>query len=79
MDAWLIPSVALVVFLAIVWFGVSMRRQARLRTPERQLERMVGSETAERLIRFEREREPGLSTDKAAQRALERAEYDRGR
>jgi hypothetical protein len=79
MDFLLVPAVTVAVLGAVTWFAIGLRRQARMQSPERQLERMVGSEAAERLIRFERERDPGLSAVKAAQRALERAEHDRGR
>lgn len=63
----------------IVWVVSRTARRSSWRSPERQLERMVGRDAAERLIRYEKERTPGLSQAQAAKRALERAEYDRGR
>jgi hypothetical protein len=71
--------VVVIVVAALLWLARGTHRRASLRTPERQLARMLGADAAERLIRFEQERQPGLSRARAAQRALERAEYDRGR
>jgi hypothetical protein len=63
----------------IVWFVSRSTRRSSWRAPERQLERMVGRDAAERLVRYEKDRDPKLSHDQAAKRALDRAEYDRGR
>ena len=71
--------VALVVVAVLVWLVAGFARRARLNTPERQLERMVGPDAAHRLIEFELARNPALSRRAAAQQAIERAEYDRGR
>ncbi len=79
MEFLLAPIVAVIVVAAISWFAVTLHRRTRLQAPQRQLERMVGPEAAERLTRFERERDPNLPAAEAARRALERAEYDRGR
>jgi len=68
-----------VVVAALVWLARGAGRQASRRSPERQLARMLGADAAERLIRYELDRQPGLTRASAAQRALERAEYDRGR
>jgi hypothetical protein len=79
MEALLAPAVTVIVIAAIAWFAMGAHRRSQIQAPQRQLERMVGPEAAERLTRFERERDPGLPPDQAARRALERAEYDRGR
>lgn len=63
----------------IVWLVTRTKRRSGWAAPERQLERMVGRDAAARLIRYEKERDPKLSHAQAAKRALERAEYDRGR
>jgi len=63
----------------IVWVVSKSARRSSWRSPGHQLERMVGRDAAERLIRYEKERDPKLSQAAAAKRALERAEYDRGR
>lgn len=63
----------------IVWVVSKSARRSSWRAPGRQLERMVGRDAADRLIRWEKERDPSLSQAAAAKRALERAEYDRGR
>lgn len=68
-----------VVIVAIGWWLSKSARRVGWRAPERQLERMLGRDAAERLIRYEQERSPGLPRARAARRALERAEYDRGR
>lgn len=79
MEMFLAPLVAVIVIAAIAWFAMGLHRRSRTQAPQRQLERMVGADAAERLTRFERERDPSLPVDEAARRALERAEYDRGR
>ena len=78
-DNLLMPFVVVIVVGAIAWFAMGIVRRSQMQTPQRQLERMVGSEAADRLTRFERERDPSLPADQAARRAQERAEKDRGR
>ncbi len=73
------PLVAFAVVVILVWLAARMTRRALWRSPERQLARMMGPDGAERLIRFEQNRSPGLSRRQAARRALERAEYERSR
>ena len=71
--------VTLAVVGVLAWLVVVFVQRARLRTPERQLARMVGPDAAKRLIEFELKRNPALPRQAAAQHAIERAEYDRGR
>jgi len=71
--------VIVIVVVVLLWLARGAGRQVKRRSPERQLARMLGADAAERLIRYELDRQPGLSRASAAQRALERAEYDRGR
>jgi hypothetical protein len=54
-------------------------KRGRAASAERQLARMLDRDTAERLIKWEMLRDPALTRAQAAKRALERAEYDRGR
>jgi hypothetical protein len=65
---------ALVVVLALGW----VRRRAR-GGAERRLSAAAGAAPAERLIRFEQERSPGLSREEAARRAYDRLGADRTR
>jgi hypothetical protein len=72
--------VVVVMFAALVlWFAARLRRRARWLSPEQQLIRMMGAVGADRLIKYEQDRNPHLSRREAARRALDRAEYDRGR
>lgn len=72
-------AVALAVAGIFVWLVVTAVRRGGLKRPDRQLARMVGRDAAERLIKWELLRDDTLTRMQAAQRALERAEYDRGR
>jgi len=71
--------VVLLAVAALAWLVAGLARRNRVASPERQLTRMFDAAAAERLIQFERQRNPSLSRAQAARRALERAEYDRGR
>ena len=73
----------LIVIVAVAavlgWVALGTARRSRANSAERQLARMLDAGTADRLIRWELLRDPSLSRAQAAKRALERAEYDRGR
>ena len=71
--------VVLIILLAFAVFGFSVLRARAGNSAESQLARMLSADAAERLIDYEMKREPGISRSKAAQRALDRAMYDRGR
>ena len=71
--------VVVVVVAVLAWLVAGVMRRSRIASPESQLARMFSRDAAERLIQFERQRDPSLSRAQAARRALDRAEYDRGR
>ena len=75
MNPW--PGIVLFVVVAVValvWFARMQKGGA-----ERMLKRAAGADAAERLIRFELSRDPGLSRADAARRAYDRLISDRTR
>lgn len=73
MNPW--PGIALCVVAAVVlWFWFA---RAQRGDEERRLKSAAGAEAAERLIRYELSKSPGLSRPEAARRARERLEADR--
>lgn len=73
----LIIGIAVIAVLA--WFFLGAGRRVKQASYESQLARMFDKAAADRLIKYEQIRDPKLSRREAAKRALERAEYDRGR
>lgn len=71
----------LAVGLFLVWRFLGPGRQRGSGSPEAHLVRLVHGDrgTADRLIRGEQARTPGLSRSEAAARAIRRLERDRGR
>ncbi len=73
MNPW--PGIALCVVAAVVlWFWFA---RAQRGDEERRLKSAAGADAAERLIRYELSKSPGLSRPEAARRARERLEADR--
>jgi len=71
--------IGIVVLGVLGWVIFGAGRRVKQASHEAQLGRMLGKDAADRLIRYEQIRDPKLSRREAAKRALERAEYDRGR
>jgi len=70
----------LLIAAAVVLLVILIRRKGTgMRAAERRLRRKLGPATADSLIEFELNQEPGLSRGEAAARALDRIIYDRTR